>query len=52
MKRPRSELARTLDRPAVIEVPSQMDTARNLERLFARVLLLAFAALAIAVLAA
>lgn len=52
MKRSRSELARTLDRPAVIEVPPQMYEVLKVERWFARLVLLAFAALAIAVLAA
>ena len=52
MKRIRSALARTLDRPAVIAVPPQMDKVRKLERWYARVVLFAFAALAIAILAA
>ena len=52
MKMNRSKLARTLQRSTVLEVPPQMDTVRNLERWFARFLLLAFAALVIAVLAA
>lgn len=52
MKRTRSALARTLDHPAVITVTPPMDDVRRPLRWLARVLLFAFAALAIAVLAA
>jgi hypothetical protein len=52
MKRTPSALARTLERPAVIKVTPRIDDVRRPERLFARIVLFAFAALAIAIVTA
>lgn len=52
MKRTPSGFAPALQRLPFIELPPQMERVRNLERWLARVVLLAFAALAVAILAA